>query len=58
MSNWLFSEGSMTRKTPYTDAEIEGMIDCLLNNNLLDSNATDDITWLITGLLRREGMIE
>ena len=40
----------MVRKHPYTKEEIEKMVDCLVDNNLIDSNADDDVYWLYRGL--------
>lgn len=41
----------MTRKFPYPQEEIDKMVDCLVDNELLDSNCNDDVTWLIFGLI-------
>ena len=45
----------MTRKIPYHQEDIEKMVDCLIDNELLDTNCDDDITWLIFGLKKYRG---
>ena len=40
----------MVRKQPYTKEEIKKAIDCLCDNDLIESDTEDDVYWFYRGL--------